>query len=359
MNRKRIFALGKLGLLFGVPVALVVGLFSCGVYCGSNNRAGITGFERDWLGMDVEVASKDGDDKAGSDKASGDKAGGDKAGGDKAAPDKPAADKPAPDKPAPDKPAPDKDKDPPPVAAKPEPKVPDPEKVPPEPKVVEPVAAAEPIAEVVPEPKTDELQGDLKARADMVSTIRLKVLVDAELIAARADWIDYVQRTVSQASLVYQRQFGITLELASVGRWPVPTAGMDSAQLLDDLRTRSREQSDVLVGLTDRPLDERVSGKAETPSPDSAYNGAHALVYANSRSARPHLRTLIHEISHTLGALDVTDETSADWRAKSWMSYARVRDDEAPWIDIANRRRILLRKALPFAPESTPEEDAP
>ncbi|MBL4684886.1 MAG: hypothetical protein JKY37_09880 [Nannocystaceae bacterium] len=212
---------------------------------------------------------------------------------------------------------------------------------------------------MAPESKADELQGDLKARADMVSTIRLKVLVDAELIAGRADWIDYVQRTVSQASLVYERQFGITLELASVGRWPVATAGMDSAQLLDDLRTRTRDRSDIMIGLTDRPLDEHVSGKAETPAPDSAYNGAHALVYANSRSSRPHLRTLIHEISHTLGALDITDPSSADWRAKSWMSYARVRDDEAAWIDIANRRRILLRKALPFAPESTPEEDAP
>ncbi|MCA9705717.1 MAG: hypothetical protein KDK70_07710 [Myxococcales bacterium] len=74
MNRKRIFAIGKLVVLFGTPLALIFSLFSCGVYCGVNNRAGIARFERDWLGLDVEVPDAAAEGKAAEGKAAEGKA---------------------------------------------------------------------------------------------------------------------------------------------------------------------------------------------------------------------------------------------------------------------------------------------
>jgi hypothetical protein len=184
-------------------------------------------------------------------------------------------------------------------------------------------------------------------------TVRVKVLVDDELIAAQPDWIDYVQRTVSAASQTYQKQFGITLELTSVGRWPVVGAGMDADQLLADVRARAREGNDIVLGFTNRPWDDRVAGKADTPTPDSAFNGAYGVVYATPAHHLAHLRTMLHEVGHIFGATDITDPGDPGFRAGSWMSYAPARETDAPWIDADNRRRILERKDMPFIPEPT------
>jgi hypothetical protein len=55
MASSRLRSLTKLTLLLGVPIALLLGLFGGGVYCGHANREAILGFERDWLGMDVAL----------------------------------------------------------------------------------------------------------------------------------------------------------------------------------------------------------------------------------------------------------------------------------------------------------------
>ncbi|HRI09792.1 MAG TPA: hypothetical protein PKW35_18345, partial [Nannocystaceae bacterium] len=57
MPRLRFKALARLVLLLGLPVAFVVGLFGAGVYVGVDNRPAILAFEREWLGMEVEVPS--------------------------------------------------------------------------------------------------------------------------------------------------------------------------------------------------------------------------------------------------------------------------------------------------------------
>jgi hypothetical protein len=169
-----------------------------------------------------------------------------------------------------------------------------------------------------------------------------------------------VQRTVSLASKVYDEQFGIQLELAAVGRWSAATRGMRVDALLDDLRDRPREGNDILLGMTARPLDEgTIAGQAETPTPTSPYNGAYGVVYATPDGSEPHLRTLLHEIAHMFGALDVTDERDPSWEAGSWMSYAPATDGQAQWIDADNRKRVLERKDKPFAPEGASVVGAP
>jgi hypothetical protein len=333
MNRKRIFAISKLVVLFGTPVALILGLFSCGVYCGVENRHPITSFERDWLGMDVEVPP---------------------APTETPTPAAPSADPNAPTDPStpPPTPAPTPSGGAPAAAAPatPPPTSPAPTATPPAPSPTTPAAPS------TPPTRTDPLAGDLAGRLALPVTVRVKVLVDDELIAARPDWIDYVQRTVAAASQVYEDQFGITLRLASVGRWPVMTEGLGADQLLDDVRAHPREGNDILVGFTERPLpttgDDRVTGKAETPTAESAFNGAYGVVYATSGHRHAHLRTMLHEVGHIFGATDITDPADPAYQAASWMSYSPARETDAPWIDADNRRRVLERKDKPFAPEA-------
>lgn len=330
MNRARLKVIGKLMLLLGVPVSIVLGLFGGGVYCGVTHRGALLGFEHDVLGLDVEVPP---------------------------APKAPATAPPV-ERPR-TEPAPDVE-----PVAQPSSQPPSPTAKPPAvspPPTVAPPPTATPPVEPTPDTATtvDPVSSDLAALVALPVRLRVKVVVDDELMRQRADWIDYVQRTVAAASSVYQQQFGIDIELVGVARWPVTTAGLSADQLLNELRTRSREGADVLVGMTARPLDGSISGEAETPTPESAFNGAYGIVYAVPGSREPHLRTLLHELAHMFGALDVTDPQDPAWQAASWMSYAPVRDGQVPWIDAENRKRVLSRKDKPFAPEPASEPPAP
>ncbi len=325
MNRARLLAIGKLLLLIGLPTGLVGTLFGAGVHCGVTHRAAITGFERDVLGLDVEVPTAPAPTPVA-----------------KAPEAKPVATSEA--KPVTEpKPAVEA------TAAGVPSFVEAPESLGPPAKLPEPVA--QPAAPQGSLPTVDPVAGDLAARLAMPVRVRIKVLVDDEMIAAQPDWIDYVQRTVAAASQVYEQQFGITLELTGVARWSVVTAGLSADQLLNELRTHGRDGSDTLVGMTARPLDGNISGEAETPLPGSAFNGAYGIVYAVPGAREPHLRTLLHEVSHMFGALDITDSDDPAWRAASWMSYAPVLDGQSAWIDAENRQRVLERKDKPFAPE--------
>ena len=355
MNWKRAKAIGKLLLLFGTPLLVVLGLFGSGVYVGNLYRHGITSFEKEWLGLDVEVApphdaetsettasSKDESDK-GDKSDKGDESDSDETPKPESSDAKPAAETPA--KPAAETPAkPDVD------AAAPTTPTPEP---PAKPAAVpsEPVVTPPPAPEPELQAKVDPLDGALDSRLGVPVRVGVKVFVDELLVEQHPDWIDYVQRTVSQASAVYTKQFGVSLELVSVGRWGVPTAGMSSAELLADVESRPREAAQLVVGLTGRPLDDRTSGKAYTPDEDSPFNGSAAVVYAHAQQGRrnPHVRGLLHEVGHLFGARDITDPSAPGYRSGSWMSYAPVRPDQAAWIDPANRARILERKDKPFA----------
>ena len=349
MDIKRIKAITRLFLLFGLPVLLVFGIFSCGVYCGSANRHTITKFERNWLGLNVEIAAepddegkdKDEDEEKDKDKEKDEDADEDKEkdeGKDEESADPPKDEGAQDDKPD-ETPVPAVVPVPLPTATTaPEDKAED-----------KPDPLPTPVP--VPEAAADPLEGELAKRLALPVTVTVKVIVDQELIDRHDAWIDYVQRNVSQASQIYRKQFGVELELVSVGRWAVPTAGLSSSELLEDLRSRPREGADVLVGFTNRPLDGATAGKAEPPRVDDEFNGAYGVIYAVPEAHNPHLRTLLHEVGHMFGALDVTDESSAAFKRGSWMGYAPVDEAQAPWVDTENRERILGRKDKPFRPE--------
>lgn len=323
MNPARLKAIGKLVFFLGAPLGFLLALFGSGVYCGVTHRHAITSFERDTLGLDVEVPPAPAPGGASLNDLVG----------SLPRPTMPELPRPASPSPSPQ---------------------PGTSATPPAAPAADPPPAAQPPAG--PPTKVDAVTGTLADRLAMPVRVKVKVLVDDELVRAHPDWIDYVQRSVDRASAIYQEQFGITLELASVGRWPIATAGLGAAQLLADLQTRPRESADVLFGLTARPLDDRIAGEAETPASDSPFNGTRGVVYAVPGLHDAHLPTLLHELGHLFGALDVTDPVDPAYQAGSWMSYAPIDATRGPWIDADNRARVLVRKDKPFAPDapSTP-----
>ena len=324
MASSRIRSLTKLALLLGVPIALLLGLFGGGVYCGHTNREAILGFERDWLGMEVTL------------------------------PVKPEPVKPEPVKPEPVKPEP----------VKPEPVMTEPVKTEPvktepvktEPVKTEPVA---PVVDVAPTPVapvlvevTDPvpvtvapslpLPDDLRARLAEPVRVRVKVLVDPELVDRRPDWIAYVQRHVAWASQVLEAQIGVRLELRGVVVWANPEGTSVDAQLAD-LQARPRDGTDLLLGLSSRGF---TGVPPITTAPES--NARYALVPVNPASRAPHLRGMLYAVGQALGAPAVTDATTEAWLAGSFMADRRGPDSQAITLDADSRRRLLERKSLPF-----------
>ncbi|HEY8380393.1 MAG TPA: hypothetical protein VIK91_28110, partial [Nannocystis sp.] len=202
MSASRLKSLGKLAILIGLPVAVVVGLFGAGVHVGYENRAAILRFERDWLGLDVEVPGEPASVEV-------------KPAETKRTEAKPAEAKPAETKPAETK-APEKPAEPTPGPSPETTPTPSPEGTPPASREAQAPAEALPIAVADPGPLPPEVQARLLERVK----IRVKLVVDAEVFDRRADWIDHAARHVRWASEVLARQLGVELELRGVVAWP-------------------------------------------------------------------------------------------------------------------------------------------
>lgn len=342
MNLKRIKAITKLVLLFGTPLAVIFGLFGAGVHCGLTHRPSILAFERDWLGIAV------GPDAPGEAPAL------------PAAPAAPPGSAPPgaaahgtpPGDPASSVALPSVEADPP--AVSPSATPPAVEPAPTSPTGGEPAAeTGGPTPAREPEPVPDALAEPLATPV----TLSLKVLVAPELVEADPHWIDDVQRTVAEAGSVFVRQFGIRLELASVGRASVASAGMNTETLWEIVQAQPREGAEILLLFGGRaPL----GGPAWPPeaSPDGGeHNRAHGLVFASSGASRPDLRAVLRELCAMMGATVVRDAEDPAFRGGSWMADAPVPRDAAPWIDGPNRIRVLEHKFQPFTGESAASSD--
>jgi hypothetical protein len=318
MTVSRLKSLSKLALLLGVPVALLLGLFGAGVHCGFEHRAAILGFERDWLGMNVEVPASEPV----------------KAEPVKAEPVMPVL----PDKPvhvAPPTPQPGTTPEPPRPIPQPEPT--------PVPAALGVVTEPSPVAIAEAAP----LPADLQASLIEPVRVRVKVLLDTELVERRPDWIAYAQRHVAWASQVLERQVGVHLELRGVVVWPGPNGG-DSAALLADLQNRERDGADLLIGLSSRSF----AGAPGLAVADDA-NLGFVVAEANPGSRAPHLRGMLHAIGEAFGAAPVVGPGT-------FMGDVITQDRNPIDLDVESRRRILARKGLPFQglPDAAPAEQA-
>ena len=196
----------------------------------------------------------------------------------------------------------------------------------------------------------DELASELQHVLELPRVVKLKLVVDYRLVNSREDWFQNAQALVAEISDCYRALFGIELRLHALMPWDVPEGISDPDRLLEDLRASSRDGADILLGITNLPTKGGIEGRGDLPPPEMRENGAYALIYASGRR-RPYQRSMLHELGHIFGALDIQDPHSEAYRKKSWMSYAHAEDDEIPWIDAENRRVILERKNLPFVRE--------
>ena len=338
MNTTRIKALAKLTLLLGVPLALLAGLFSTGVYVGVQNRAGILAFEHNWLGIDVEVPGAE------DSKAPGD----DTKKPDGETPDGKATPTPAPTKEPPSEKSGGSTKvggaD---TKATPTP-TPGPETHPkPEPAVTGPKPSPYRVATPGPMSEDGERQLLRKRR------IRVKVLVDRAIIQRGGDWISDVQDTVRWTSEALDVQVGVQLELVGVVTWYANTLDMTDEQLRDNLESHVGEGADAILGFTNRSLITAVA--SATPKPPAARLGSLGLVYSEPEAAGPRVHGLLYAIGEMLGAQPIALAEHPDWIAGSWMSGAPLQTARPLTLDAANQRRILERKQLEFTPvpEST------
>lgn len=328
----RVKILAKLGLLIGGPVAVLTTIFGTGVYCGVQSQHGVLSFEHDVLGMDVKVPPEAGEKGAKEGDEKGENEGDEKGEnvGDEKADDGKGAE--APD-PAPDPvpgPRPTVVPDPGPGPAP----APTPDTAPAPTPTRFPVALPEPI---------DDAQ--LARRLGSLRSLEVKVLVDPDIAAQRADWIAYATQLVSAASGSYKNMFGIELKLVGVVKWEAATAALGRSQMLEDLQSRPAEGADLVIGLTAHSVgDDRNGAKVA----EGDHNGAFAVVYADGREAAPHLRPLLRELGHLFGAPVVTDVQGDAYQRGSWMSQAPVPEGSTPWVDPESRRRILERKDLPL-----------
>lgn len=305
MSVARLKSLVRLFLLIGLPIALVLGLFGAGVYCGQGHRETILAAER-WVGFGGEVAE---DPKP-----------------------EPKPD-PKPDPTPTTEPKPDPKPEP-----KPEPK-PDPKPEPtPE---VRPAETEIPVPVTPPEPlATPELQ----YRLSELLKVRVKLVVDAELLDRRPDWIDYAQRHVAWASPLLERQLGVQLDLRGVVAWP--RAWSNGQDALAALNQVSREDVDLVLALGGRSV---ATPKQIDVGPALGFSHAPAaFAFANPGSRAPHLRSLLRAVTQAMGGDPVGDP--------------QVGDDTPIAFSASDRRIILDRKHLPFAraPEAPPApEEAP
>ena len=336
MNSTRLKALAKLGLLLGVPLAVVLGLFSYGVKVGVEHRAGILSFERDWLGMNVEVP------------------------GEESTPDAKEPGEAPTKAPALDTKKPPDAKEPPPTKAptKEPSKVPgevpgadttgDPTPPEPAPRLEGPAASPFSLARLAAVPASVEPQ----LRANTI--VRVKVLVDRAIILNGGDWISDVQDTVRWTSEVLHAQVGVQLELVGVVAWSANTLDLSPAQLKEDLESRARDGADLVVGFTNRSL--RLAPQGAPPVAPADALRSVAVAYSETGSPAPRVHGLLLAIGEVFGARAIVSSSDPEALAGSWMGVEALRPDRALYLDPANRLRIIGNKNLEF---ETPDDGEP
>lgn len=299
-SRKRILALARLVMLIGGPIFVLFSIFAIGVYAGVANREAVIGFEARWLGLEPlpEPATSE------------------------TTPAKPEPAEPKPTEPEPGKPKPEPAK---PEPAKPEPAKPEPTEPakpePTEPAQPKPTEPAQPIVALEP------LSGELAVLLAAPRVLGVKVMVDPALLLDQPEtWLTYVDALVRTTSEVFERAFGIELELRGVVVW-TRTANTGEG-LIEDLAARPREGADLILGLAMQPpLGVRPAAR------DDGVVVAYAEAGRGDRFRLPLLRAL----AAGFGAASTPDASS--WMSESLPEGAPLR------IDATNRALVLRNKA--------------
>ncbi len=222
-----------------------------------------------------------------------------------------------------------------------------------------PIAIATPLT-ALEDKDPERAQANLAAAIAALKKPRrvaVKLLVERAWVQEHPAWIDEMQRLVAHASADYTALLGIEFEIHAIAIWEINSASLSLEDLHKDLRARSREDADILVGIATKSSTTGSTGLADSPvtladltksktAPE--FHGAYAVVLSTPGLRQPHLHTLLHELGHLFGATDIETPDTPGWSAGSIMSYIAVNESVAPHFDPVNRQRMLLRKHLPF-----------
>lgn len=359
MESSRLKTALKLFLLLGLPILVILGLFTFGVRVGVKHRDTVLGFEQRVFGFEVARGDDVGDDDEKDDKKGDDEKkdedGEDDAGradadaddGDDGADEKKSGgdDEKSGDEKVADGDA--KDGDGGTVSTDDE------------------TASGGGSGTVVDAPalppiaSRPALPDDLVGAYAATRVVTVKVLVDATTVAAHPDWVDYVQRLVSITSANFRVLFGVELRLYGVMQWEVSTNAIHADALLEMVKQQPRDGADLLVAITDRGMVDGVGGSSEMWPAAAEKNGAYGVVYASPSRREPHLQGFMHELGHLMGARDVKDPESTGFRGDNFMSYAAHDPKTPPRIDADNLRRVLSAKTFPFASDTEESSHGP
>ena len=347
---------GKLTALIGLPVTLIFSIYAGGVYLGAVKADRVVELEQRWLG----VAPPPGrlvDGSASSEPSLAEPV------PSPDAPAQPTGDTPTGDQPTPDQPKPDQpvqptpptgDQPTPPTGDRPtgdQPKPDHPTGDQPTPDQPAPISSAHAIPTVEAAPVGPEL----RSRFEEAKLVRVDLLVDPALVAARPDWFLYVGSLFEATQVSFARLYGIELQLHGVVVWDA-AAEADLVTLERELgsRTGSADAADVTLGLVASP-------PPKSYSPHSwlgEETGNHALVFAElaTRGAPDRDRyalALLRELSRLFGAEPTSDPA---W-ASSFMAAGANAD--APTLDPENRGKVIINKRRPIASAEASNPDAP
>lgn len=327
----RLEVAGKLTALIGLPLLIIVGLFSAGLYLGATRSYRIQHFEAKWLGFaSPDPAADDGDSKlTGETEPEAETEGAETEGAEPESVET--------------------------GGAEPEPKTPEPKT--PDPKTPEPKTPDQPSTTTLPVVEANPVGAELRSLFDEALVVRVKVMVDPALVVAREDWLTHTASLIEATHASFELLFGVDVQLQGIVVWNI-AAGAEPEALLADLLAREREGADVILGLV---------AQAEPANYQPAQwtgdeHGDHALVFADLRQHDRYYRNMLRTLARLLGAQPALDAASK--QLGSFMSDAEPVGDVAPVLDPENRGRVIINKHRPFARSGAtagtrPEESSP
>jgi hypothetical protein len=319
---------GKLTALVGLPALVLFSIYAGGVYLGAIRADQVVELEQRWLGVTPPPGRLTGSDRDGPPLEADPS-------------DEPTSTETAPDLDEPDQPDPTE-----PTPTEPTPTEPTPtEPTPTEPTPTE-VAGAIPVAAATP------VGPELRSRFAETKQVRVDLLVDPALVAARPDWLDYVAELFAATQTSFERLYGIELQLHGVRVWDA-AVGAELASLEAQLRAQADAEPDgetVVVGLLARAAPNNYS----PPTWTGDETGTHALVFADLGAADRDRYSInfLRALSLLFGA-EPTSETSAVQSGSFMAEGVRA---AAPVLDPENRGKVIINKRRALA---RPEPDEP
>lgn len=185
-----------------------------------------------------------------------------------------------------------------------------------------------------------------------VRVVRVKLVADPALRQADAGWRDTAGNLLRAASDYYEERFGIRLAHQATEPWRVAGTTTSSVILMQRLkrsypRAGGRESHDIVIGLTQQPLDFYNGGRARADRFGNCTQGlgnyivshvGDSFAYEN-RELTHDVVALIHELGHLFGAVHTDDPESVMHRDF----------DLRIGFDAPNRAIVMKNRFCPFA----------